>query len=132
MLFSPSPLLPIFISTASHSQEVDVGLAADIGTLQRFPKIVSSASLARELCFTGRRFGAIEAEGMGFVSKVVPGGSKGVEEEAVRMGGVIAGKSPVAVLGTKNILNCESRFLPVVVGEREEEADHIPNARDPA
>lgn len=85
--------------------EVDVGLAADIGTLQRFPKIVSSASLARELCFTGRRFGAIEAEGMGFVSKVTPGGLRGVEEEAIRMGGVIAGKSPVAVLGTKNILN---------------------------
>lgn len=48
---------------------------------------------------------------MGFVSKVVPGGLKGVEEEAVRMGGVVAGKSPVAVLGTKNILNCESRIL---------------------
>jgi hypothetical protein len=44
---------------------------------------------------------------MGFVSKVVPGGLKGVEEEAVRMGGVVAEKSPVAVLGTKNILNCE-------------------------
>jgi 1,4-dihydroxy-2-naphthoyl-CoA synthase len=44
---------------------------------------------------------------MGFVSKVVPGGLRGVEEEAVRMGGVVAEKSPVAVLGTKNILNCE-------------------------
>lgn len=101
------------MTAKSQLQEVDVGLAADIGTLQRFPKIISSASLARELCFTGRRFGAIEAEGMGFVSKVVPGGLKGVEEEAVRMGGVVAGKSPVAVLGTKNILNCESRILLV-------------------
>jgi hypothetical protein len=45
---------------------------------------------------------------MGFVSKVVPGGLSGVEEEALRMGAVVAGKSPVAVLGTKNILNCES------------------------
>jgi hypothetical protein len=54
---------------------------------------------------------------MGFVSKVVPGGLKGVEEEAVRMGGVVAGKSPVAVLGTKNILNCESETSLSTVGD---------------
>ena len=46
---------------------------------------------------------------MGFVSRVVPGGLKGVEDEAIRMGKLIASKSPIAVLGTKNILNCESR-----------------------
>jgi delta(3,5)-delta(2,4)-dienoyl-CoA isomerase len=60
---------------------VNVGLAADIGTLQRFPKIIGSDSLARELALTGRAFGADEALRMGFVSGVAPGGRKGVVGE---------------------------------------------------
>ena len=92
----------------SLTQEVDVGLAADIGTLQRFPKIIGNDSITRELAFTGRKFNASEAVSMGFVSRVVQGGLKGVEHEAMKMGGLIASKSPIAVLGTKNILNCKS------------------------
>ncbi len=60
------------------SQEVKVGLAADIGTLQRFPKIVGNGSKARELALTGRKFYAEEAKEIGFVSQVVSGGRKGV------------------------------------------------------
>ena len=48
-------------------QEVDLGLAADVGTLQRFPKIVGNDSLCRELAYTARRFYAAEAQSMGFV-----------------------------------------------------------------
>ncbi|CAM9232742.1 unnamed protein product [Ectocarpus fasciculatus] len=51
--------------------EVKVGLAADVGTLQRMPKIVGNESLCRELAYTGRTFGATEASRMGFVSRVV-------------------------------------------------------------
>ncbi|CAN0275383.1 unnamed protein product, partial [Ectocarpus sp. 4 AP-2014] len=51
--------------------EVKVGLAADVGTLQRMPKIVGNESLCRELAYTGRTFGAAEASRMGFVSRVV-------------------------------------------------------------
>ena len=32
-----------------------MGLAADIGTLQRLPKVIGNASLIRELCFTSRK-----------------------------------------------------------------------------
>ncbi|KAF9407238.1 hypothetical protein HW555_012672 [Spodoptera exigua] len=46
-------------------REVDVGLAPDVGTLQRFPKIVGNSSVARELCFTGRNFDAKEAKEIG-------------------------------------------------------------------
>jgi delta(3,5)-delta(2,4)-dienoyl-CoA isomerase len=53
---------------------VDVGLAADIGTLQRFPKITGNDSLAREFALTGRKFTAKEAREIGFVSEVVKGG----------------------------------------------------------
>ncbi len=59
-------------------KEVDVGLAADIGTLQRFPKIVGNDSLARELCYTAREFDAAEAKEIGFLSKVVDGGREEV------------------------------------------------------
>jgi delta(3,5)-delta(2,4)-dienoyl-CoA isomerase len=36
-------------------KEVDVGLAADVGTLQRLPKVIGNNSLVRELCYTGRK-----------------------------------------------------------------------------
>ena len=52
-------------------KEVDLGLAADVGTLQRFPKVIGSDSLARELAFTARKFDAKEAHECGFVSRVL-------------------------------------------------------------
>lgn len=45
-------------------------MAADVGTLQRMPKIIGSTSLVNELAFTCRKFPALEAEKSGFVSKV--------------------------------------------------------------
>lgn len=51
-------------------KEVDVGLAADLGTLQRFPKIIGNDSMARELALTARKFDASEAKDIGFVSKI--------------------------------------------------------------
>ena len=48
-------------------QEVEIGLAADIGTLQRLPKVVGNVSLARELVYTARKFSAEKALAMGLV-----------------------------------------------------------------
>jgi len=42
-------------------KEVDIGLAADVGTLQRLPKVIGSDSLVRELCLTARKMFADEA-----------------------------------------------------------------------
>eukprot|EP00729_Bicosta_minor_P018705 gene18705-21129_t len=42
-------------------KEVDVGLAADLGTLQRLPKMCGNDSILRELAFTARNFSAEEA-----------------------------------------------------------------------
>lgn len=91
---------------AAHdgSQEVDVGLAADIGTLARLPKIAGNQSMVYELAFTAREFGAGEAEKMGLVSRVVPGGRVEVVQAALQLAGVIAKKSPIAVLTTKKVL----------------------------
>ncbi|ODN81746.1 hypothetical protein L202_02135 [Cryptococcus amylolentus CBS 6039] len=85
--------------------EVNVGLAADIGTLQRFPKIVGNDSKARELAMTGRPFGAKEAEEIGFVSEVAQGGRKEVIELALQKAKMIASRSPIAVIGTKEVMN---------------------------
>jgi delta(3,5)-delta(2,4)-dienoyl-CoA isomerase len=51
-------------------REVDIGLAADVGTLQRLPKIVGNQSWVREVCLTGRDFGSKEALEQGLVSCV--------------------------------------------------------------
>merc|ERR1711972_352703 len=52
-------------------KEVDVGLAADAGTLQRMPKIVGNEGVVRELAYTARRFGAGEALRLGFLTRVL-------------------------------------------------------------
>lgn len=81
-------------------KEVDIGMAADVGTLQRLPRVINSQSLVRELCFTARKLLSDEAKSCGFVSKVFPDKSIMIEE-AIKTAEIIAGKSPVAVQGTK-------------------------------
>lgn len=81
-------------------KEVDVGLAADIGTLQRFQKVVSNDSWFRELAYTARFFGADEAQKHGLVSQVASDGNQAFEE-ALKLAKFIASKSPVAVSATK-------------------------------
>jgi len=85
-------------------KEVDVGLAADIGTLARLPKITGNESAIRELAYTARNFNAREAEKMGFVSRVVDGSKEQVSAAALEVAKLIAEKSPIAVTGTKRLL----------------------------
>ncbi|TPX57853.1 hypothetical protein PhCBS80983_g03556 [Powellomyces hirtus] len=84
-------------------KEVDIGLVADVGTLQRMPKVVGNDSWMRELAFTGRRFPASEALQHGLVSKVVP--RTELMATALATATEIASKSPVVTLGVKHILN---------------------------
>lgn len=74
----------------TRKQEVDIGLAADIGSLQRLPRVCSNASLLTELALTARNFGADEAVQLGLVSRVVQGGPERVREEALKLASVIA------------------------------------------
>ncbi|KAF8160446.1 Delta2-dienoyl-CoA-isomerase [Mycena galopus ATCC 62051] len=85
-------------------KEVDIGLAADVGTLAYLPKIVGNHSLMREMAYSAATFSVADAERMGLVSRVVPGGREEVVASALALAGVIAGKSPIAVSGTKRIL----------------------------
>lgn len=83
-------------------KEVDIGLAADVGTLSRLPKVIGITSFAKEISLTARVFSAQEAEKNNFVSRVVPGGKKELIQEGLKLAQLIASKSPVAVQGTKN------------------------------
>ena len=85
-------------------KEVDIGIAADIGTLSRLPKAVGNFSWVKEVCLTAREFGAAEALSVGFVSHVVETKAAALEA-ALALAGSIASKSPVATLGTKELLN---------------------------
>ncbi|KAK4104118.1 ClpP/crotonase [Parathielavia hyrcaniae] len=85
-------------------KEVDIGLAADIGTLARLPKAVGSQSWVKEVCLTARHFGADEALAVGFVSRVLESKAAALAA-AVDMARLVASKSPVAVQGTKELLN---------------------------
>lgn len=85
-------------------KEVDVGLCADLGTLQRLPKVMGNQSAVRELAYTARRFEAKEALELGLVSRVYKSQEELVER-ARELAEEIASKSPVAVVGTKVNLN---------------------------
>ncbi|KAG6844649.1 hypothetical protein H0H87_005100 [Tephrocybe sp. NHM501043] len=86
-------------------QEVDIGLAPDIGTLAYLPKIAGNLSLVRELTYTGRFFSATEAQNLGLVSRVVDGGHTAVVDAALELAKTIAEKSPVAVTSAKQLLS---------------------------
>ncbi|KAI0472593.1 ClpP/crotonase [Xylariaceae sp. FL0804] len=85
-------------------KEVDIGIAADIGTLSRLPKVVSSFSWVKEVCLSARAFDANEALAVGFVSRVLDTKSEAIET-AMNIASLMATKSPVAVQGTKELLN---------------------------
>ncbi|XP_046433376.1 delta(3,5)-Delta(2,4)-dienoyl-CoA isomerase, mitochondrial isoform X1 [Neodiprion fabricii] len=85
-------------------KEVLMGLTADIGTLQRMPKIMGSGSLVRELVYTGRKFDATEALHNGLVSKVYDDGES-LLAGSISLAEEISAKSPVAVQGSKLNLN---------------------------
>jgi enoyl-CoA hydratase len=84
-------------------KEIDMGMAADVGTLQRLPRIIGDG-LVRELAYTGRTIAAEEARQIGLVNRTFT-------DQASLLDGVfaiakeIAGKSPIAVAGTKEMLS---------------------------
>lgn len=85
-------------------KEVDIGLAADIGTLSRLPKVVGNLSWVKDVALSARIFGAEEALRVGFVTQVAET-KQAALEAALKTATLIASKSPIAVQGTKELLN---------------------------
>jgi len=84
-------------------QEIEVGLVADIGTLQRLPKLIP-LGVVRELAYTGRRYSAQEALNHGFVNATAPDRAA-VLQKAEAMAQDIARKTPLAITGIKKVIN---------------------------
>ena len=84
-------------------QEINIGMAADVGTLQRIPRLIPEG-VVRELAYTGRRFFAEEAKAHGLVNKVFDSHEELMSAVKI-IAEDIAAKSPRAVEGTKEILN---------------------------
>jgi enoyl-CoA hydratase/carnithine racemase len=84
-------------------QEISIGMAADLGVLQRLPKIVPQG-VAREMAYTGERVGAERALAVGLVNEVLADAGALVER-ALALARTIASKSPLAIAGTKLALN---------------------------
>ena len=83
-------------------QEINIGMTADVGTLQRLPKLIPDG-VAREMAYTGRRMSARRALEVGLVNEVFD-----THEEllagVLQIATEIASKSPLAVWGSKEML----------------------------
>jgi len=84
-------------------QEINIGMVADVGTLQRLPKLVPLA-VVKELAYTGRRMGADKALGYGLLNAVFDTHEQTMEA-ALQCALEIATKPPVAIWGTKQAVH---------------------------
>jgi enoyl-CoA hydratase len=84
-------------------QEINIGMTADVGTLQRLPKLIPEG-VAREWAYTGDRIPAARAREVGFVNEVYASHDEMVEA-VLGIARRIATHSPLAVWGTKEMIN---------------------------
>jgi enoyl-CoA hydratase len=84
-------------------EETKLGMTADLGTLQRLPKLIS-IGLVKELAYTGRRMHANEAKSAGLVNNVYTDQASMIEA-VMNIANEIAARSPLAVLGCKEMIN---------------------------
>ena len=84
-------------------REINIGMTADVGTLQRMPKLVPEG-IVRELAYTGRNMPADEAKERGFVNEIYDDQDE-MTEAVFEIAKEIASKSPMAIWGTKQTLN---------------------------
>ena len=83
-------------------KEIDMGMVADLGTLQRLPKFVKPAIVA-EMAYTGRKVGAAEAKEIGLVNNHYSDKDE-MMSEVQKLADIIASKSPLSIRGTKEVL----------------------------
>jgi enoyl-CoA hydratase len=83
-------------------KEIDLGMVADLGTLQRLPKIIPYAAVC-EMAYTGRKVGSVEAASMFLVNKTFKNKAE-MMEEVQQISTQIAQNSPLSVRGSKQIL----------------------------
>jgi enoyl-CoA hydratase len=102
----------IAADTAKFGQpEINLGVMPGAGGTQRLARFVGKAK-AMDMCLTGRMMDAEEANKCGLVSRVVPADK--LLEETLKVASVIAGKSTVIAMMTKESVN---RAFETTLGE---------------
>lgn len=90
-------------STFFCIQEINIGMMADLGTLQRLPKLLPEG-VVRELAYTGERLSAERAKNLGFVNEIFD-----TQEEmmvsVLKTAEAISARSPLAVSASKEAIN---------------------------
>ena len=84
-------------------QEINIGMVADVGTLQRLPKLIPEA-VVKELAYTGRRLPAARAQALGLVNELFDS-ADALLAGALQCAREIAAKPPVAIWGTKQAIH---------------------------
>ncbi len=84
-------------------QEINIGMVADVGTLQRLPKLIPEA-VVKEYAYTGRRMPAAKALAYGLVNEVFTTQAECLAA-ALQCAQEIASKPPVAIWGTKQAIH---------------------------
>lgn len=83
-------------------KEIDMGMVADLGTLQRLPKIIGDG-MVREMAYTGRNVDGIEAKNIGLVNNSFENKEE-MMQNVLLIAKQIASKSPLSIRGTKHML----------------------------
>jgi enoyl-CoA hydratase len=83
-------------------KEIDVGMTADVGTLQRLPHLVGDG-MARELAYTGRRVEGPEAQQMRLVNRCFDT-PEALQAGVMEIAQTIAAKSPLSIRGCKEMI----------------------------
>ena len=84
-------------------QEINIGMVADVGSLQRLPGLMPMG-LLKELAYTGRRLGAERALASGLVTELFDT-HEALVQGALACAREMATKPPVALWGSKQALN---------------------------
>lgn len=83
-------------------KEIDIGMTADVGTLQRLPHIIGDG-IMRELAYTGRNVYGEEAQAIGLVNRHYET-KELMMTEVLKIAKLIAAKSPISIRGTKEMI----------------------------
>ncbi len=83
-------------------KEIDIGIVADVGTLQRLPRLIGDG-LMRELAYTGRNFDGKEATSMGLSNQCFAD-KDSLMTHVLKIASTIADKSPLSIRGSKDVI----------------------------
>jgi enoyl-CoA hydratase len=98
-------------------RETKMAMVADVGTVQRLPRLIAAGHVA-ELLYSGKDIDAARAREIGLVNDVLPG-QEATVKAAQAMAAEIAANSPLAVQGAKRVLAAEADMT------LEDALDHI-------